>query len=95
MLKDKYLRQVLNTFQTREKNEPKAQEGISEVESQVLEKYFYIFFRVTAKMMEEYNELFRYEQSQARDLEEREKLILKHHRSLNCVLDREPTRRYY
>ena len=55
----------------------------------------YIFFRVTAKMMEEYNELFRYEQSQARDLEEREKLILKHHRSLNCVLDREPTRRYY
>ena len=37
-------------------------------------------------MMEEYNELFRYEQSQARDLEEREKLILKHHRSLNCVL---------
>ena len=52
-------------------------------------------FRVTAKMMEEYDELFRYEQSQARDLEEREKLILKHHRSLNCVLDREPTRRYY
>ena len=46
-------------------------------------------------MMEEYDELFRYEQSQARDLEVREKLILKHHRSLNCVLDREPTRRYY
>ena len=60
-----------------------------------LKVFLYIFFRVTAKMMEEYDELFRYEQSQARDLEEREKLILKHHRSLNCVLDREPTRRYY
>ena len=58
-------------------------------------KVFLYIFRVTAKMMEEYDELFRYEQSQARDLEEREKLILKHHRSLNCVLDREPTRRYY
>ena len=43
MMEDKYLRQVLNTFQTREKNEPKAQEGISEVESQVLES-IYIYF---------------------------------------------------